>query len=74
MKYELEVHRVYALYTSEDTWDVVKQSDDRKELTKLADSVRLKSGKTFYEKLALNTLDENGDIQDVEILKETAWK
>jgi len=69
-KYELELQRrYYPIYSNEDTFKTIKTSDNENELIELAKSIKIKSGKTFYEVLNLNTLDQNGDIYNVDRLK-----
>ncbi len=74
MKYELEKHRVYAYLTEQDIYETIKESDNDRELRALANTIKLKSGKTFYEKLVINEKDQNGDTQDVEEVKQSDWK
>jgi len=71
MKYELEKHRVMDYLAGEDSYTTIKQSNQRDELIKIANITKLKIGKTFCEKLVINELDNNGDIIDVETIKET---
>jgi 5-methylcytosine-specific restriction endonuclease McrA len=70
--YELEKQRVYWYPgTGEDTWETIAESTDANELGKKAESVKLKKGKWFYEKLVINELDEYDDVVNVDQVKST---
>jgi len=71
-KYELELQRRYYINVhNDDTYKPIAQSDNDNELRDIAITTKVKSGKTFYEVLNLNELDNDDDIINVETLKES---
>ena len=68
--YELEKQRRMYLYEGISTYDTIKTSDSIEELEELAKNIMIRSGKTFHEVLVINEINDDGDVEDVRIIKE----
>ena len=53
-----------------DKYEVIAESDDSEELEHLATKTKLRCGKTYYQVLVINELDEAGDVIDTYVVKE----
>ncbi len=67
MKYELEKTRMN--YNKAWIETIIKTSPSLTEIETLAESITIRFGKTFEEKLNINHVDEYGDIVHVESVK-----
>ncbi len=68
MKYELEKVRMW--YNKDWLYTTIKESDNEDELIEIAKNTKITFGKTFEEKLVLNHMDEWGEPDEVEVLKD----
>ena len=53
-----------------DKYEILAESDNFEELEHLATKIKLRCGKTYYQVLVINELDESGDIIDIHEVKE----